>query len=93
MSFTGIYVSRRKLKSAFFTQIDKLINRDAMEVLIKLFLIGLLRKEIATIWNAHSLRANDKFVIFRISLHQLILEEAIALLKYQNIFQPLQTKL
>ena len=35
MSFTEVYVSRRKLKSTFFTQIDKLINWDEMDRLIK----------------------------------------------------------
>lgn len=35
MSFTGVYVSRRKLKSVFFTQINKLINWDEIEALIK----------------------------------------------------------
>ena len=35
MSFTGMYVSRRKLKSTFFTQIDKLINWDEMDRMIK----------------------------------------------------------
>jgi IS5 family transposase len=35
MSFTGLYVSRRKLKSVFFTQINKLINWDEVEALIK----------------------------------------------------------
>ena len=35
MSFTEVYVSRRKLKSAFFTQIDKLINWNEVERLIK----------------------------------------------------------
>jgi IS5 family transposase len=35
MSFTAIYVSRRKLKSEFFTQINKLINWNEVEVLIK----------------------------------------------------------
>jgi hypothetical protein len=35
MSFTGMYVSRRKLKSEFFTQINKLINWNEVEVLIK----------------------------------------------------------
>src|SRR5207237_6859689 len=35
MSFTCVYVSRRKLKSEFFTQINKLINWNEVEVLIK----------------------------------------------------------
>jgi len=35
MSFTGMYISRRKLKIAFFTQIDKLINWDEVDRLIK----------------------------------------------------------
>ncbi|HRH49214.1 MAG TPA: transposase [Panacibacter sp.] len=35
MSSTGIYVSRRKLKSVFFTQMNKLINWDEIGVLIK----------------------------------------------------------
>lgn len=35
MSFTAVYVSRRKLKSVFFAQINKLIDWDAVEVLIK----------------------------------------------------------
>jgi IS5 family transposase len=35
MSFTGMYVSRRKLKSEFFTQINQLINWSEIEVLIK----------------------------------------------------------
>jgi transposase, IS5 family len=35
MSFTEVYVSRRKLKSVFFTQIDKLINWEDISVLIK----------------------------------------------------------
>jgi IS5 family transposase len=35
MSFTGVYVSRRKLKSVFFIQINKLINWDEIETLIK----------------------------------------------------------
>ena len=35
MSFTGMYVSRRKLKSVFFTQINKLIDWGEIEVLIK----------------------------------------------------------
>lgn len=35
MSFTGVYVSRRKLKSVLFTQINKLISWDEIEVLIK----------------------------------------------------------
>src|SRR3954471_3492452 len=35
MSFTGMYVSRRKLKSEFFTQINKLVNWNEVEVLIK----------------------------------------------------------
>jgi len=35
MSFTGMYVSRRKLKSEFFTQINKLINWQEVEMLIK----------------------------------------------------------
>src|SRR6478752_2566352 len=35
MSFTEVYVSRRKLKSTFFTQIDKLINWDEMDRMIK----------------------------------------------------------
>src|SRR3954467_956793 len=35
MSFTGMYVSRRKLKSEFFTQINTLINWKEIEVLIK----------------------------------------------------------
>src|SRR5678816_4347927 len=35
MSFTEVYVSRRKLKSTFFTQIGKLINWDEMDRMIK----------------------------------------------------------
>lgn len=35
MSFTGVYITRRKLKSAFFTQINKLIDRQEIEALIK----------------------------------------------------------
>src|SRR3954451_21799418 len=35
MSFTGMYVSRRKLKSEFFTQINNLINWNEIEALIK----------------------------------------------------------
>src|SRR3954471_15483666 len=35
MSFTEMYVSRRKLKSEFFTQINTLINWKEIEVLIK----------------------------------------------------------
>jgi len=35
MSFTGVYVSRRKLKRVFFIQINKLINWDEIETLIK----------------------------------------------------------
>ena len=35
MSFTEVYVSRRKLKSTFFTQIDKLINWSETDRLIK----------------------------------------------------------
>ena len=35
MSFTGMYVSRRKLKSEFFTQINTLINWKEIEMLIK----------------------------------------------------------
>ena len=35
MSFSSMYVSRRKLKSEFFTQINKLINWEELEVLIK----------------------------------------------------------
>ena len=37
MSFTGMYVSRRKLKSELFTQINKLINWNEIEALIKQF--------------------------------------------------------
>lgn len=35
MSFTGMYVSRRKLKSEFFTQINKLVNWAEIESLIQ----------------------------------------------------------
>lgn len=35
MSFTAMYVSRRKLKSEFFTQINQLINWNEVEALIK----------------------------------------------------------
>lgn len=35
MSFTDVYVLRRKVKSTFFTQINKLINWSETEVLIK----------------------------------------------------------
>ena len=35
MSFTGIYVSRRKLKSAFFMQINKLVDWAAVETVIE----------------------------------------------------------
>jgi IS5 family transposase len=35
MSFTGQYISRRKLKRVFFTQINKLINWEEIEILIK----------------------------------------------------------
>jgi IS5 family transposase len=37
MSFTGMYVSRRKLKSIFFTQINELVNWNETEALIKQF--------------------------------------------------------
>jgi len=35
MSFTEVYVSRGKVKSVFFTQINKLINWEEAELLIK----------------------------------------------------------
>ena len=35
MSFTSAYVSRRKLKSEFFTQMNKCIDWNAIEVQIK----------------------------------------------------------
>jgi IS5 family transposase len=35
MSFTGMYVSRRKLKTEFFSQINKLINWNEIDNLIK----------------------------------------------------------
>lgn len=37
MSFTGMYVSRRKLKSVFFTQINNLIDWSEIETLIKAY--------------------------------------------------------
>ena len=37
MSFTDTYVSRRKLKSVFFTQINELVNWNETEALIKQF--------------------------------------------------------
>ncbi len=35
MSFTGMYVSKRKLKSEFFIQINKLVNWKEIEALIQ----------------------------------------------------------
>jgi len=35
MSFTGMYVSRRKLKTEFFAQINKLVNWNEVDALIK----------------------------------------------------------
>jgi len=35
VSFTGVYVSRRKLKSEFFSQINKLVDWHEIEAVIK----------------------------------------------------------